>query len=263
MSGQGDLENIEYGGAGVKGLGKARLYIKLAVLSFMLAAAVYGYCTAYVFASGVSLLTPQAVVILFFVSLAAVLFSLVCAIVCAAKLRTVGKHDLPLILPEGSFDHGNLLARDDKYVWSSRVKAEISAAYLGNRRLTSFNKVSAAMVALQCISLCTAAATFGVLSASSTGYLDAIVDVATSSDILLAQVCLFALTVFIATLVINSIRHGLLDEESRIFVMNEGPRRVSDCDVKVVAQRLNVEPSDIVHVNVHRVVSHDESVHWR
>lgn len=258
MSGQGDLENIEYGGAGIKGLGKARLYIKLAVLSFMLAAAVYGYCAAYVFASGVSLLTPQAVVILFFVSLAAVLFSLVCAIVCAAKLRTVGKHDLPLILPEGSFDHGNLLARDDKYVWSSRVKAEISAAYLGNRRLTSFNKVSAAIVALQCISLCTAAATFGVLSALSTDSL-----VVVSSDSLVGTICLFALTVFIATLVINSIRHGLLDEGSHIFVMNEGPRRVSDCDVKVVAQRLNVEPSDIVHVNVHRVVSHDESVHWR
>ncbi|KJV64412.1 hypothetical protein APHMUC_0940 [Anaplasma phagocytophilum str. ApMUC09] len=183
---------------------------------------------------------------------------MVCAIVCAAKLRTVGKHDLPLILPEGSFDHGNLLARDDKYVWSSRVKAEISAAYLGNRRLTSFNKVSAAIVALQCISLCTAAATFGVLSALSTDSL-----VVVSSDSLVGTICLFALTVFIATLVINSIRHGLLDEGSHIFVMNEGPRRVSDCDVKVVAQRLNVEPSDIVHVNVHRVVSHDESVHWR
>ncbi|SCV64609.1 hypothetical protein ANAPH1_00636 [Anaplasma phagocytophilum] len=263
MSGQGDLENIEYGGAGIKGLGKARLYIKLAVLSFMLAAAVYGYCAAYVFASGVSLLTPQAVVILFFVSLAAVLFSLVCAIVCAAKLRTVGKHDLPLILPEGSFDHGNLLARDDKYVWSSRVKAEISAAYRGNKKLTSYDKVSAAIVVLQCVSLCTAAVMLGIMAASSPSYLDVIMGIANPADSLIARACLFALTVLVATLVINSVRHGVMDDDSRIFVLNEGPRRVADSDVRVVAQSLNIEPTDIVHVNLHRVVNPDEGVRWR
>ncbi|MDD9361403.1 MAG: hypothetical protein PV344_00510, partial [Anaplasma sp.] len=155
---------------------------------------------------------------------------MVCAIVCAAKLRTVGKHDLPIILPEGSFDRGNLLARDDKYVWSSKVRAEISAAHRGNRRLTSFNKVSAAMVALQCVSLCTAAVTLGLIAASSTG------DIIVSPDNLVGQICLFALTVFVATLVINALRHGLMDGDSCIFVINEGPRRVPDCDVGDVAQ---------------------------
>ncbi|SCV64845.1 hypothetical protein ANAPH2_01086 [Anaplasma phagocytophilum] len=156
-----------------------------------------------------------------------------------------------------------MLARDDKYVWRSRVKAEISAAYRGNKKLTSYDKVSAAIVVLQCVSLCTAAVMLGIMAASSPSYLDVIMGIANPADSLIARACLFALTVLVATLVINSVRHGVMDDDSRIFVLNEGPRRVADSDVRVVAQSLNIEPTDIVHVNLHRVVNPDEGVRWR
>ncbi|WP_248886646.1 hypothetical protein [Anaplasma phagocytophilum] len=45
---------------------------------------------------------------------------------------------------------------------------------------------------------------------------------------------------------INTIRQGLLEEDSRTFVFNEGLKRVSDSDVRVTAECYNVEPSDIM-----------------
>ncbi|SCV63052.1 hypothetical protein ANAPH2_00510 [Anaplasma phagocytophilum] len=35
---------------------------------------------------------------------------------------------------------------------------------------------------------------------------------------------------------INTIRQGLLEEDSRAFVFNEEPKRVSDSDVRVAAE---------------------------
>ncbi|WP_193741502.1 hypothetical protein [Anaplasma phagocytophilum] len=47
---------------------------------------------------------------------------------------------------------------------------------------------------------------------------------------------MFSLTTFCEILVINTIRQGLLEEDSRTFVFNEGPKRVSDSDVRVAAE---------------------------
>lgn len=252
MPGEKGLEKVDdYQGSGVVSLGKAKRYAKLFAAVCIASAAVYGYCAAYVFTKGISLLKfrQQSVSVVFFVSLAALIVSFICTIICVAKMRSIDKYDMSIIMSEGNFDRGRLLVKDRECVKGSTIKADITTNGVSNRGLSGFNLMSATLSIVMGASLCCFTTTLGMLTAQHEG-LVGVIGALTSPGEVIARCCLCALAVLVTAVFADILKNELCDTGSMLLVLEEGARRATDKDIVSIAKSLNVSSTNIAHVRI-------------
>lgn len=242
-------------GAGIARLGRARLVAKVCALILGLSLAVFGFCAAYVMASGATLFVFNAVVVAFFVSLAASFLSMIGCLISSVKLSAVDEYDLSLSLPSGTFVCGNKLRVSDVPAavgQGSSVGTEITFNAKG-RKLRTFDSTSVVMALVLAVAFCTFTTSLGIIAAQNSAA--GIVGIVSTlqAPTIVGQACLAALAVTLSVLVIHFLWHGLFGKNSQLMVLEDGySRRFPDKEIISIAEQANFQLTDIMRVRVYR-----------
>ena len=247
------MDGVE--GAAVTRLGRARLVAKMCAVMLGVSLAVFGFCAAYVIASGATLLELNAAVLAFFVSLAAAFLSMLGCLIFSVKLRAIDEYDISLALPDWTYVRENSLRPDSMEgtaVQHSSVGTEITVN-ARCRKLSAFDSTSVVMAVALAAALCTFTTLLGIIAAQNAAAGIGGVVSAMQTPNIVGQVCLAALVVALSVLVINSLRHDLFGQSTKLMVLEDGySRSFSDREVVSIAEKVNFQPSDITHVRIYR-----------